>query len=234
MSLFSLDTMSSSHLFACPRIRFRALASVLIALSMRVELALLFWIEVNSPLCAFRMNGSVRVNANRLKCSCFLLVSAYASTSYRSPKARGELYRGLFLLIRSVHSTNDVIIDGDFSAQLCCLAEAARHIGISYFLSLPASLATKIDLLKFFLTIDCFWRTSIFTVKNEVSSFGALLCLPSVRLRLITLPSFVVGVDQLMAYDHFGPHSCFSPCSLLFAPDVATLTKNPRFVYSCS
>lgn len=46
-----------------------------------------------------------------------LVVFVYAATDFNSPEAKDEFYRELSRLLRSVHSTDNVVIAGGFNAK---------------------------------------------------------------------------------------------------------------------
>ena len=60
------------------------------AINPRAECALLDWIPVNSRLCAVRLAGSIKVNANRHGKRCLFVVSAYAPTDGSSEQEKDE------------------------------------------------------------------------------------------------------------------------------------------------
>lgn len=98
---------------------------------MRVEHELLDLIQINSRLCAVRLNSLVCVNSNRLKRRYLVVVSVNTFTDRGSSEAKDEFYKELSRLVLSVHCATVVGV-ADFNAQLGCLAKTGRHFGGSY------------------------------------------------------------------------------------------------------
>jgi len=107
----------------------RGLYGVGVALSPRAERALLDWIPVNSRLCAVRLAGSIKVNANRHGKRCLFVVSAYAPTDGSSEQEKDDFYRELSRLIRLAKRSDIIILAGDMNAQIGQLHSSETHLG---------------------------------------------------------------------------------------------------------
>ncbi|TNN08890.1 polyprotein, partial [Schistosoma japonicum] len=93
------------------------LAGVSIALSSKVEKALLDWIPIDSRLYAVLLNGTVRTRKDRDTRRNLFVVSVYAPTDCSSNKVKDGFYRKLSDLLCKTERTDVVIVVGDFNAQ---------------------------------------------------------------------------------------------------------------------
>ena len=100
-----------------------------VALSPRAERALLDWIPVNSRLCAVRLAGSIKVNADRHGKRCLFVVSAYAPTDGSAEEEKDDFYRELSRLIRLAKRSDIIILAGDMNAQIGQLHSSETHLG---------------------------------------------------------------------------------------------------------
>lgn len=78
--------------------------------------------------CALYLEFSTSISSDRLKGRCLFVVSAYTLMDRTSPEAKDSFYLAFSRLLRVVLSAHVVVVACDFSAQLDCLWEAARHL----------------------------------------------------------------------------------------------------------
>ncbi|CAH8489984.1 unnamed protein product [Schistosoma curassoni] len=86
-----------------------------VALSTRAEAALIYWIPINSRLCAVRLESSIKVRGNWHENRCLFVIFAYAPTDCSLNAIKDEFYYQLSVL-QKVRSTDIVVLAGDLSA----------------------------------------------------------------------------------------------------------------------
>lgn len=133
-------------------------AGIGISLSIRSEHALSEWIPVKGCLCAVRTDDSVPTSHSLEYRRCLFIIFIYAPTEYKFPEIKDEIHRGVSRLLRSVLSTDVLIVASNSDGKLGYLAETRWHIRSRF--SVPFDCIHNGDPpSKFDPTTDCSQRT---------------------------------------------------------------------------